>query len=58
MILKGTKRSEYMMQDRHALRCILALTLPLAALLAILCALGGEMLQDGVFAALKLAVIR
>ena len=47
-----------MMQDRHALRCILALALPLAALLAILCALGGEMLQDGVFAALKLAVIR
>lgn len=46
------------MQDRHALRTILALTAPLAALIILGVCLGGGMIRAAVFAALKLAVIR
>lgn len=46
------------MHDRHPYWCTLALTLPLAALLVAGCILGGEMVKDALFAALKLAVIR
>ena len=46
------------MQDRHVLRTILALTAPLAALIALGVYLGGGTIRAAVFAALKLAVIR
>ena len=46
------------MQDKHPLLCVLALLLPLAAAVALGCALGGEMTRDALYAALKLVVIR
>lgn len=46
------------MQDRHALRTVLTLTLPLVLGLAAGCLLGGELLKDALYAALKLVVIR
>ena len=46
------------MQDRHPFLCTLALLLPLAAVVALGCALGGETVRNALFAALKMVVIR
>lgn len=46
------------MHDGNPIRCVLALALPLALLLAAGCILAGETGRDALFAALKLVVIR
>lgn len=46
------------MKDRYPIRSVLALLLPIAALVAAGCLMGAEELRDGIFALLKLVVIR
>jgi len=46
------------MQDQYPIRSVLALLLPLLALAAMGCLMGGAELRDGLFALLKLVVIR
>ena len=46
------------MHDRYSVLCVLALLLPVAALIVAGCILGGSTTGNALFAALKLVVIK